>query len=169
MKMQAIQPPSDTKLDNFVAMIHAAMPQGMTSGPALQRKRAIGAWLMRLGDWLPPELESRGLSCYKQGRGVVYQTTSVTAAVRKEEAAVKRKKDEAKMVATRPITPQEWRAVADHIATAGTLSSLDALRPFAQTPVFAAIWAHPNKLPPELERLGITIADIDGIRSYSGL
>ena len=166
MKMKPVTTPPESKLDDFVAMIHAAMPVGLTSGPALQRKRAIGSWLMRLGDWLPPELANRGLTCYSRGRGVMYQTNIVAVKPAVVQAA---KASESKAAKEAPIPPSAWRAVADHISAAGTLSSVDALRPFARTPVCAAIMAHPKKLPPELERLGIISNDINGVRSYSGL
>lgn len=168
MKMKPVTTPPESKLDDFVAMIHASMPVGLTSGPALQRKRAIGSWLMRLGDWLPPELANRGLTCYSRGRGVMYQTNIVAVAPHVSKAATtSESKVKAKAAKKAPVSPSEWRAVADRISARGTMPLILLSHAYSGTPTLEAIKAHPDLLPPELARLGITFDPVS--RTYSGL
>ena len=168
MKMQPIQTPPAHTLDRFVATVLSAMPRGLNGGAALQSNKHVAEWLYAIRDWLPPELASRGLICYPSGRGVLYQAsiTDVKPAVIKvaKEAEKKAEKEAAKK---ETVNPSDWRAVADHIHAAGTLSLLDALQPFAQTPVAQAIMATPSKLPAQLEELGISFDS--NTRTYSGL
>ena len=164
MKMQPIQTPPAHTLDRFVATVLSAMPRGLNGGAALQGNKQVAEWLYAIRDWLPPELASRGLICYPSGRGVLYQAsiTNVKPAIIQASREIDKKAEKKE-----PVNPSDWRAVADHISAAGVLPLVEALRPFAQTPVCAVIRAHANQLPPELAALGITFDPKS--RTYSSL